>query len=85
MQAVKEKYIEKVTVTIDADKIDENIATDISTIVSSHPGKVALYFQLLDRIHNTAVMLRMPNQGIELTKELIEYIEANEDMNYAVN
>ena len=85
MQAVKEKYIEKVTVTIDADKIDENIATDISTIVSSHPGKVTLFFQLLDRTRNTAVMLRMSKQGIELTKDLIEYIDANENMSYSVN
>lgn len=85
MQAVKEKYIEKFTITADADKIDENTASDISTIVSAHPGKVTLYFQLLDRIHNTTVMLRMPNQGIELTKELIEYIEANENISYAVN
>lgn len=85
MQAVKEKYIEKVTITAEADKIDESIATDISTIVTSHPGKIQLFIQLLDRKHNSTVMLRMPNQGVELTKELVEYVDANEDLSYTIN
>ena len=85
MQTVKEKQIEKFTIIADSDKIDEEIATDISTLVEDHPGNVQLYFQITDNEHNSTITLRMPNAGIELSKLFIEYVDNHEDLSYKVN
>ena len=85
MQTVKEKQIEKFTIIADSDKIDEEIATDISTLVEDHPGNVQLYFQITDNEHNSTITLRMPNTGIELSKLFIEYVDNHEDLSYKVN
>ena len=85
MQTVKEKQIEKFTIIADSDKIDEEIATDISTLVEDHPGNVQLYFQITDNEHNSTITLRMPNTGIELSKLFIEYVDNHEDFSYKVN
>ena len=85
MNAVKDKSIEKVTIIADAANIDESTATDLSTIVSNNPGKTQLYFQLIDREHNTSVTLRLPDKGINLSKEIMDYVENNEELSYSIN
>ena len=85
MNAVKDKSIEKVTIIADAANIDESTATDLSTIVGNNPGKTQLYFQLIDREHNTSVTLRLPDKGINLSKEIMDYVENNEELSYSIN
>lgn len=85
MQTVKEQRIEKITITVDSDAIDDAVVNDLSTIVDEHPGKTQLYFQIRDVETKHSLLLRARNKEIDLQKDLIDYIENNEKMSYHIN
>ncbi|WP_018462525.1 DNA polymerase III subunit alpha [Segatella paludivivens] len=85
MQTVKANRLEKFTITINSDAIDETVVTDISTMVEKAVGNTQLYIQVLDQEHNVSMMLRSNNHSIEIKKDLLNYIDSNPDMSYHVN
>ena len=70
MQTIKANRLEKFTITISSDAIDETVVTDISTMVESAVGKTQLYIQVIDQEHNVSMMLRSKNHSIEIKKDL---------------
>ena len=85
MQTVKANRLEKFTITINSDAIDETVVADISTMVEKAAGKTQLYIQVVDQEHNVSMMLRSNNRSIEIKKDLLNYIDSNPDMSYHVN
>ncbi len=85
MQTIKANRLEKFTITISSDAIDETVVTDISTMVESAVGKTQLYIQVIDQEHNVSMMLRSKNHSIEIKKDLLNYIDSNPNMSYHVN
>ncbi|WP_434503352.1 DNA polymerase III subunit alpha [Prevotella sp.] len=85
MQTVKANRLEKFTITINSDAIDETVVTDISTMVEKSVGNTQLYIQVVDQEHNVSMMLRSNNRSIEIKKDLLNYIDSNPDMSYHVN
>ncbi|BCS86020.1 MULTISPECIES: DNA polymerase III subunit alpha [Prevotella] len=85
MQTVKANRLEKFTITINSDAIDETVVTDISTMVEKAVGNTQLYIQVIDQEHNVSMMLRSNNHSIEIKKDLLNYIESNPEMSYHVN
>ncbi|MCR5131757.1 MAG: DNA polymerase III subunit alpha [Prevotella sp.] len=85
LQTVRDNMIDRFTITIERDAIDEAMVNDIATIVNDNPGKTELYFQIIDREHNTNLLLRSGSKNISIDRALLQYIEANERMGYKVN
>lgn len=85
LQTVKDQRIEKFTIIIDSDAVDDTVATDLITMISDSPGKTQLYLQIHDVSTNTNVLLRSTRRTIDLKPNLIAYIEANPKMSYQVN
>jgi DNA polymerase-3 subunit alpha len=85
MQTIKANSLEKFTITINSDAIDETVVADISTMVEKAEGKTQLYIQVVDQEHNVSMLLRSKNRSIEIKKDLLNYIDSNPDMSYHVN
>ena len=85
LQTVRDNAIERFTITIDREAIDDSVVNDIATLVVDRPGKTELYFQIVDREHNANLLLRSSSKAITLDRSLLQYIESNSHMSYRVN
>ena len=92
LQTVKEKHIERLTICLKVDKLDEPTVTDLMTFINAalvKPEKkknaTQLYFQITDPETNRPVTLHSRGNGIDISRELIQYIESNEDMSFRIN
>ena len=85
LQAVKEKAIDRITISLVTDMLDDQIVEDLSEIISSHPGKTKLFFQLRDSQGRNHVLLRSKNEGVDVRHTLIDYIENHEMLDYQIN
>lgn len=86
MQTVKEKRIERITITVDSDIIDETVVNDFKTMLQEDAaGKTQLFFQIHDVETNNFIMLRAQDRTVNVGKEMIHYIDSNPKMAYHIN
>ncbi len=87
LQTVKEKYIEKITITLESDIIDETVVNDLRTMVERSPkeSNTQLFIQIHDVESNNFIMLRAQERTVNVDKNLVQYIEANPKMSYHIN
>ena len=86
LQSVKERAISSITITLFADLIDEQVITELGEFVRQNTGNAQVRFQLQDSTGKNHVMLRSKNYSVDVTKQLIEFIEDHlEVMNYHIN
>ena len=86
LQSVKERAISSITITLFADLIDEQVITELCEFVRQNTGNAQVRFQLQDSTGKNHVMLRSKNYSVDVTKQLIEFIEDHlEVMNYHIN
>ena len=82
---VKDKRIEKLTISIDASKVDETLVSELASIIDKHPGKTQLYLQLRDAIPQNNITLRSSLKTVDVDRKLLMFIESNKDMEYRIN
>ena len=82
---VKEKRIEKLTISIDASKVDETLVSELASIIDKHPGKTQLYLQLRDAVPQNNITLRSSLKTVDVDRKLLMFIESNKDMEYRIN
>ena len=82
---VKDKRIEKFTISIDASKVDETLVSELASIIDKHPGKTQLYLQLRDAVPQNNITLRSSLKTVDVDRKLLMFIESNKDMEYRIN
>ena len=88
LQTVKENAIDRITISLITDPglLDEQIVTELNELISEHPGKTKLFFQLRDSLGKNHVLLRSPKRGVDVRYTLIDYIESHPNvMDYKIN
>lgn len=85
LQDVKESKIERLTITVDYQNLDEDIVNDISTMLLASPGKAQLFFQIRDPEGNTHVLLQSRKLKVDVRRDLVSYIESNPNIEYKIN
>lgn len=85
LQDVKESKIERLTITVDYQNLDEDIVNDISTMLLASPGKAQLFFQIRDPEGNSHVLLQSRKLKVDVRRDLITYIESNPNIEYKIN
>ncbi|KXB83382.1 DNA polymerase III, alpha subunit [Prevotella sp. DNF00663] len=85
MQTIRDTRIERFTISMDINDINETIVNDISTLVSDSPGHTMLFIQVVDKEHNSNLILRSRAHEIGLTRDFVNYVESNPVMSYHVN
>jgi DNA polymerase-3 subunit alpha len=85
MSQAKDENIEKLTITFDADKIDDAMVTDLTTLLDEHRGSIQLYFQINNPEGGAPLMLRSRNRTIDVNRELLNYLDTNPAFEYRIN
>jgi len=85
LQSVKEKAIDHITITLNADMLDEQVVTELSELVNTHPGKTKLYFQFVDSTGRQHVLLRSTTKGVDVKSVLVNYIDQSPALDYKIN
>ncbi len=85
LQSVKEKAVDRITISLVTDLLDEQIVADLNEIISSNPGKTKLFFQLRDSSGKNHVLLHSKSTGVDVRHTLIDYIEKHEMLDYQIN
>jgi DNA polymerase-3 subunit alpha len=85
LQTVKEKAVDRITISIVTDMLDDKIVEELSEIISESPGKTKLFFQLRDSQGKHHVLLRSQNRDVDVRHTLIDFIEGHEMIDYKIN
>ena len=85
LQSVKEKAIERITISLTTDLLNDQIVTELSELISEHPGTTTLFFQLHDSAGRHHVLLKSESKSIDVKSTLIRYIEETPALDYKIN
>ena len=85
MQSVKERAVERITISLVTDLLNDEIVADLSEIINENPGQTQLFFQLHDSQGKNHVLLRSGNHSVNVKTQLLNYIEAHEGLDYKIN
>ena len=85
LQSVKEKAIDRITITLTTDLLDDQIVTELGELINENPGKTKLYFQLVDRTGKGHVLMRSTSKYVDVKSSLVNYIEQTPALDYQIN
>ena len=85
LQDVKERAIDKITISLATDMLNEQIVEELNELISTSPGKTQLYFLLHDSSGKQHVLLRSGSKTVDVKTSLIQYIENTEALSYKIN
>ena len=85
LQSVKDKAIDRITIQMTTDMLNDEIVADLGQMISEYPGKTKLFFQLRDSLGKHHVLLRSKNCLVDVRHSLIDYIERTEALDYKIN
>ena len=85
LQTVRDKGIQKFTIVVDSEAINEVVVNDITTMLADSKGNTQLYFQIVDKKRQSNILLHSKLKEISVHHNIIRYIEEHQDMSYVVN
>ena len=85
LQDEKEKLIEKISITVPIHGLDEQTISELSALIKKHPGSSLLYFKVVDGEHNITLNLFAPKTRIQVTRDLVDYLTGNENIDFKIN
>ena len=85
LQTVKDNRIERFTISINSDVINDVTVDDILSMITDTEGRTKLYINLHDEQSGANILLFARSQGVEVKKNLVDYITETQGMSYTVN
>jgi len=85
LQDEKDKLIEQIRITLPIHDLDDTMITELSVLIKNNPGNSLLYFKLIDGEHNITLDLFSKNIRLNVTRELIDYLEGNDNVDFKIN
>jgi DNA polymerase-3 subunit alpha len=83
MQTVKEKSINRLTIVINGDTLDDAKVNDLVAAIEAAPGDTSLYLQIHDA--NGNLQLRSRKKSVDVGHQLIQFLDETDGMNYFIN
>ncbi|KAA6324954.1 DNA polymerase III subunit alpha, partial [termite gut metagenome] len=82
---VKEKLIEKITVLIPLTILNTELITELSTLIKKSPGKTELGFKVIDMEEQLQIDFVSRSVKVTVEKELMDYMERYEGVEFRIN
>ncbi|MCK9159896.1 MAG: DNA polymerase III subunit alpha [Bacteroidaceae bacterium] len=82
---VKDKLIDKITITVSLDHLDEDVVANISSYAKDSPGQTNLFFRVYDQEANMSVDLKSPSIKLSVGKKILSYINDTPGLAYQIN
>lgn len=81
---VKDQLLEKVTIRLNADQVDEGLVDDLFAESQKNPGQVQLYFEIVDHRKKYTVRLVSRSIKVDATTEWLQHL-SKMNLDYRVN
>ena len=81
---VKEYKLQRFTISMDASSLDDELVSELSTVIDEHQGNTQLFIQLRT-LENTVVTLQSRNKTVNVDRKLIDFITASNKMEFHIN
>ena len=85
LQSIKDRAIDRITISLTTDLLDDQIVTELNELISDYPGTTKLFFQLHDSTGKHHVLLRSTTKQIDVKSSLLQYIEQTPALDYKIN
>ncbi|MEG1749651.1 MAG: DNA polymerase III subunit alpha [Tannerellaceae bacterium] len=85
LQDEKDKLIEKLTISLPIHDLDEPTINELSVLIKNNPGHSLLYFKVVDGEHNISLGLFSQNIRLTVTRELVDFLQLNENIDFKIN
>ena len=85
LQTVKDMQIERLTISLDAERIDDTVVSDLISVIKDCPGNTQLYFSVHDGNSTRPFTLHSRNGKVDVCRELISFIKNTEALGYKIN
>ena len=82
---VKDQLVEKITISLPLHDLNTQMIDELSTLIKGHMGGTLLYFEVIDGERNMKIELFARSLKIGVHKDLIDYLEENENIVFKVN
>lgn len=82
---VKDQLIEKIKIMVSMHALDDTMINELATLIKQSQGSTLLYFSVIDGDRNIKLDFFAQNNRISVSKELIEYIRENENLDFKIN
>ena len=82
---VKEKLIEKVTITTPLTALNDELITDISSLAKKYPGETELHFCVTDAEGNMRITMKARKVKISVKRDFIAYIKSRPELEFKIN
>ena len=85
LQTIKDKAIDRITISMLADEIDDRVVEELNEILRDNPGSTKLFISLHDAKGKNHVLLRSNNRTVDVKQGLIAFIEQTPALDYKIN
>ena len=85
LQSIKERAIDRITISLTTDLINDQIVEELCELVNEYPGHTKLFFQLHDSSGKHHVLLQSTTKAIDVKSSLIQFIEHTDALDYKIN
>lgn len=85
LQTVKDEQVQKLTITLDAERLNDSVVSDLVTVIKNNPGQTELYFTVSEDHNSEPFSVRSYSEKVDLSRELMMFIKENEALGYKIN
>ena len=85
LQSIKEKAIDRITIQLTTDMLNDETVTELNELICEYPGKTKLFFQLRDSLGKHHVLMESRKHQVDVRHKLIEFIEQTGGLDYKIN
>jgi DNA polymerase-3 subunit alpha len=85
LQDVKDELVKNIRITLPVSRLDDQTIDDMSAFIKNSPGKTQLYFTVTDGERQIRLNLFSRNLRLQVSQELIDYINEAEGMEFTIN
>ncbi len=85
LSEAQQGLVEKIKITLPLHDLNSQMIEELSTLIKNNSGNSLLYFEVVDGERNMKVQLFSRGMKIAIKKELIDYLEENENLFFKIN
>ncbi len=85
MSDMKDKYVDKFTISAKSDELTEELVNDLFTVVEDNAGTVPLFFNIYDSKFKKTILLRSKIPGVDVNRKLVNFVDSKDELTYSVN
>ena len=82
---VKDQLIEKLTIIANLSSVNEELITELQSLIKKHPGNTELYFHIQEGDGQMMVNLVSKAIKVSVTKDIIAYLKEHSSLSYKIN